>query len=181
MGLPRGEYKVRKAKPRFRFHQQPQDHCELPIENPVISCRIDDVVSEGSFVQVHRNLTSGTISIRLSGKVVGHADRVLLDNVKFKVKKSGMKFIGRNFRKSVVPIAEGWLVQMDGFTSYKNREAPSCGKFMYIHRKECFSISFNPYVSYKFRKGYFVGKQYELDNVAWITIDKSGQMEGGFK
>ncbi len=66
-------------------------------------------------VQVYYNLHKKRLSVRNRGKVIRHADIVLLENVKFHVQPAGQAKVRKNKRKNVHAYVAGDLASKQGF------------------------------------------------------------------
>jgi hypothetical protein len=75
---------------------------------------------------VYRNLNNGQLSIKntKTGLVVGHCQKVIIQDAIFKVSLKGVERIRKIKQKSVVAMVVGEIYHIEGFISYKGR---SCG------------------------------------------------------
>lgn len=73
-------------------------------------------------VKVYRNLNNGSLSVMQNGLVVGHADRIMLKDVRFEVRESGRLRVIRESRKNVHAFVVGTITdevaKMDSSASY---------------------------------------------------------------
>ena len=126
---------------------------------------------------VYRNLHNGKLSIKSSdGLVVGHCDSIVLSSVSFKVSKNGIDKIRREQKKYVVATVNGDIMQVEGFTPYKNRSLIVGDLFGYDDYKiDDFHnvVKFNPYVNDTFVDVF--GS--EVKNASMVMIEKSGMIK----
>lgn len=88
-------------------------------------------------VQVYMNLHTGRWSIRskATGRVVDHADNVLLHNARFRVQEGGRQRVINEGRKNVHAWVEGDLVGQDDFAAEVALES----------MMDCPAAYYNPY------------------------------------
>ena len=148
-----------------------------------------DQRSSANRYSVYRNLNNGKLSVKNNkGLVVGHCDTITLFGVKFNVNKQGLKRIRKTKRKEVVAVANGQVMSVYNFTSYKGRE--SIEKFKLRDYKPVYNfnaekvakkITFNPYTHDKFRAWTSLDNNaasWEVDDAYLLVIDKDGRMLG---
>ena len=104
---------------------------------PVLSYR-GRKLDLGQAVRVYRNLRGPhRYSVSQGGVVVGHADGLILQDVKFTVREAGRKRVLATGRKNVHAWASGFLVGSAMGTSLDGRELPV-------------EVTYNPYLSGSF-------------------------------
>lgn len=103
-------------------------------------------------VEVYRNLHNGLLSVVCGGVVVGHCERIALEQVKFKVSAAGVKRIREERKKSVVAKVCGKAYATDGFKPYKWRELIvnrycelTDNQLLNIAHGTGYKVFFNPY------------------------------------
>lgn len=94
----------------------------------------DRSIDQTKPIQVYRNLTRKFVrySVRQFGKVVGHSNRLHLENCVFVVNERGRQWVLRNKRKTVHAFIEGFL------TASAEKEIES-------HEQLSCIITYNPY------------------------------------
>lgn len=122
---------------------------------------------------VYRNLHNGKLSVKdlSTGLVVGHADRVEMSHVDFKVNAMGLARIRRFKRKEVVATVQGRINEMKGFESFKSRPEPLTQSpiLTSVPRR----IGFNPYFTESFVD---TETQERVDACERLAIDNTGVM-----
>ena len=142
--------------------------------------------------KVYRNLHNGKLSIKNScGLVAGHCDSVILTSVKFKVNRKGIARIQKNKRKEVIATANGNILSVKGFISFRGRYIEELPPYDYFvksqilkyepSKKKAEKIYFNPYKHDTFYKvesnGDFTYKS-DVHSAFAVAIDCDGLMLG---
>lgn len=112
-------------------------------------------MSKINTVKVYRNLTTGRLSIKQGGYVVGHCDQILLDAPIFTVNEKGRDYVRANKTKVVHAYIEGTVCGIDNYTPYKGRVLDtSCGECPAYDLTRWFTVTYNPYTH-----NHFLNKQ----------------------
>lgn len=101
---------------------------------------MDDLI-DGTWVEVYWNFHKKLFSVRVKGKVVGHARRIWLHEVRFKVSEAGRQRVLREKRKNVHAVVRGRWIATPRWAQVET---------MTVH--EC-PVSYNPYRGPNFTDG----------------------------
>lgn len=113
------------------------------------------VVDFNSPVWVYRNLTKGCYSLTQRGLVIGHACRVILENVHFKIREGGRQKVLQQRRKNVHAFAVGNFMNTD------KKVEDICN----------IELSYNPYIApYFFRKD----TKHRVDTCNYLMLNERG-------
>ena len=129
-------------------------------------------------VSVYRNLHNGLISIKSasSGLVLGHAKSVDISGADFVVNEAGRQRVLRDKQKNVHAYVKGVLMDVRGFTPYKERwngGATSRGPWDTVHKVTV--VSYNPY-----KAPHFVikGTTDKVSKASLCTVSHDGIISG---
>lgn len=101
---------------------------------------------KGRTYKVYKNLHNGKLSIldKLSGLVVGHANAVMMERVKFQVSEKGRQRVINSGSKNVHAFVLGHLTGVEGFKGYKGRvieiKAPKA------YSGDMVAVTYNPFL-----------------------------------
>lgn len=119
-------------------------------------------------MDVYRNLHNGKLSLR-DEVVVGHADKVILSNVTFKVNKAGVDRIRETKRKEVCATVSGKVRSVTGFEPYKDRTVERESEFE-PSIVTMNAIFFNPYK----HDGFVDARGVEVKAARTVCVSKDG-------
>ena len=129
-------------------------------------------------VQVYRNLQNGMLSLKdpKTGKVLGHAAEVELDDVTCVVRQAGRKRVLREGQKNVHAFMYGMVTRMYNFKSYKHRKVqvdiPSKHQRCTHPNTE---VVYNPY---KYEQFVDTVTQQPVLSMLWASIESDGFIMG---
>lgn len=112
-------------------------------------------IDESKKVEVYYNLHRKCLSVRQSGKVVGHVDSIELHSAEFVVREAGRQRVLREKVKNVHAFVRGYLVQLQHVPNYAGCSGVK-------------SATYNPYKYSKFVDAYdtkreLLGKSYTVE------------------
>lgn len=113
-------------------------------------------------VQIYRNLTKKSVrySIRQFGKVVGHSNRLYLENCHFIVNESGRQWVLKNHKKTVHAVIQGFLTA-------------SAEKEIKTHEQLPCIITYNPYKNDSFVcENLFIGELIKVNKAKFVFADE---------
>lgn len=96
-------------------------------------------------VRVYKNLNNGLISIQCKETrlVMGHCQKISLENATFLVNEAGRQRVLRDKRKNVHAYAEGRVVSTEGLQSFRNRSVAPISLDPPV--KGSIKVKYNPY------------------------------------
>lgn len=126
--------------------------------------------------RVYRNLHNGKYSIqartgKFKGKVIGHADAVIMESVDFKVSENGRQRVLKEKKKNVHAFVEGDLLAVRGISEFNN------SRIMYsvpawplsVYRGD--GVTYNPY---KYNSFVYSDTKAPIASASRVVLDNQG-------
>lgn len=136
---------------------------ELYADDNVIYSFKERKINIGKPIYVYKNLHNGMYSIRQSGLVVAHAERLCVSRPIFIVRKSGRDTVLKTKQKNIHAFVKGWYSGSVCGTTASRNDLPM-------------QIEYNPYKYDSFVCTNLTETPYRIDKCGGVILDENGIM-----